>query len=119
MCRRNVLKKFQLFDAADSTLDPASGHTSVSQLDFITYENSIDASVDAVLEVQYCNDEVFNAANLKSLDFGAPINLDGAVDTDYTIHIDNMGFKWLLLKITNNAGTGDVSAWITGNVRGA
>jgi len=30
-----------------------------------------------------------------------------------------MGFKWLLLEVTNNAGTGDVSAWITGNVRGA
>lgn len=119
MCRRNVLKKFQLFDAADSSLSPSSGHTSVSQLDFITYEISVEALVNASLEVQYCNDEVFNPTNLKPLDFGSPIDLIGSVDSNYTIHIDNMGFKWLLLKIINNAGAGTVSAWITGNVRGA
>jgi hypothetical protein len=119
MCRRNVLKKFQLFNAVDSTTNPQSEHTSVSQLDFITYEVLIDSSVNAFLKVYYCNDEVFNASNIRELDFGSPVALLGSNDTEYTLHIENMGFKWLLLEVTNNAGTGDVSAWITGNVRGA
>lgn len=119
MCRRNVLKKFQLFDAVDTTTNPQSNHTSVSQLDFVTYEIVIDSGVDAILKVLYCNDEVFNASNCRELDFNSVIALDSAIDTEYTLHIENPGFKWLLLEITNNGGTGDVSAWITGNVRGA
>lgn len=119
MCRRNVLKKFQLLNSVDSTTNPQSSPTSVSQLDFLTYEIVIGASVDAILKVFYCNDEVFNASNTRELDFNTVLALDGAIDTEYTIHIENMGFKWLLLDITDAGGSGNVSAWITGNVRGA
>ena len=119
MSRRNVLKKYQLFNSEDSTTNPISKETDVQQLDFVTYQISIGGSVNATLLVLFSNDERFDIANARELNFGAPIVLDGASEADYVLHIQNQGFKWLLLGISDNGGSGNISAWVTGNVRGA
>jgi len=119
MSRRNVLKKYQLFNSEDSTTNPISKETDVQQLDFVTYQISVDSGVNATLLVLFSNDERFDPANVTELNFGSPIVLDGATETQYVLHIQNQGFKWLLLNVVDNGGSGAVSAWITGNVRGA
>lgn len=119
MSRRNVLKKYQLFNGENTSLNPVSKETDVSQLDFVTYQLTIDPTVNATLLVLFSNDERFDASNVQELDFGSPIVLDGATESQYLLHIENNGFKWLLINIVNNTGFGLASAWVTGNVRGA
>jgi hypothetical protein len=119
MGRRNIINKFQVMDAEDSTSDPVSTSTDVSGVDFITYQIEIDALVDATLEVYFCNDDSYSQANATQLDFGQPLTLDGATETNYTVQIRNMGFKNLAIKIVDVSGSGDVSAWITGTGVGA
>lgn len=119
MSRRHVLKKYQLFNSEDSTTNPISKETDVSQLDFVTYQLSIESGVNATLVVLFSNDERFDPANVSELNFGAPIVLDGATESQYVLHIQNQGFKWFLLNVIDNGGSGNVSAWVTGNVRGA
>lgn len=119
MSRRNVLKKYQLFNNEDSSTSPTSKETDVSQLDFVTYQLSIESGVNATLLVLFSNDERFDNTNISELNFGAPIILDGSTEASYIIHIQNQGFKWLLLNVVDNGGSGNVSAWVTGNVRGA
>ena len=120
MSRRQVIKKYQLLDQADTTTNPESTHTDVQQVDFVTYELGLDATVTALLSVQYCNDERIDASSVfKDLDFSQTLTLDGSVDTDGIVHVENKGFKFLKLSITNNGGTGNVDAWITGLTRGA
>jgi len=119
MSRRHVLKKYQVLDNADSTLNAVGKETDVSQLDFVTYQISIDAGVYAYLTVNFSNDERFDPANSSELNFGQNIILDGATDGDYVLHIQNQGFKWMFLNVSDIGGSGNVSAWVTGNVRGA
>lgn len=119
MSRRNILKRFQLFNQEDTTTDPQSDHTDISQLDNVTYELSIDNTVNANLDIYYCNTERFDQSQAEKLGFSSQIVLNGATDTKITIHIKNLGFKWLYLKLTDNGGSGNIDAFITGNVGGA
>jgi hypothetical protein len=116
MGRRSIIKRFQVMSAEDSTSDPESSITDVSSVDFITYEITVGALVDATLEVQVRNEE---SASFKALNFNQTLTLDGSSDTDYMVHIENKGFKDLKLSITDNGGSGDISAWVSGTVRGA
>lgn len=120
MGRRNLLNKFQVLNGQDTTTDPASSSTDISGSDSITYEIEIDPTVNASLEVKYCNDlRLTNQSVFKSLDFGQATTLVGATETDYLVHITNQAFRHLKLVISNNGGTGNVSAWVSGAVKGA
>ena len=119
MSRRNVLKKYQLLNNEESSASIQSKETDVQQLDFVTYQLEIESTVNAFLSVYFSNDERFDPTNIRELNFETQMQLDGSVDSQYLIHIENPGFKWLLLGISDNGGNGGVSAWVTGNVRGA
>jgi len=120
MSRRQVIKKYQLLSSEDTTTNPESVSTEIAQVDVISYQIEIDATVDATLEVKYCNDENLNSSSVfKALDFGTVLTLNGDADTDGLVHIENKGFKHIKLAVTNNGGVGNISAWITGATLGA
>jgi hypothetical protein len=120
MGRRTVLEKFLLINGEDSASTVTSQSTEVSGLDNITYQIVIDSDVESTCEPEFCNDRVLSPdSEFKPLDFGNPLTLSGATDTDYTITIQNQGFKHLRLNISNNGGTGNINAWVTGNCVGA
>lgn len=119
MGRRSLINKFRVLNAEDSTTNPRSTETDVSSVDKVSYQISIDNTVNAIAKVKFYNDKTFVAASAKELDFQQTLSLNGASETDYMIQIENQGFKWLFLDITNNGGTGNISAWISGNTVGA
>lgn len=119
MSRRHLIRKFQVLTDSDSTTSPDSIATDVSGVDFITYQIDVDATVDSILKVYFSNDDQFNSATKTELDFAAPLPILGASDTSYTVHIENLGFKWFQLSFTDNGGTGLINAFITGSGRGA
>jgi exosome complex RNA-binding protein Rrp4 len=120
MGRRNVLEKYSLFSNKDTATNPISVFTDVSSLDLITYEIDIESTVNATLEVQYCNDQKISGSSVfKPLDFVQSTLMNGANDTDGLVHINNKGFKFLRLAVINNGGSGNINAAITGSVIGA
>lgn len=119
MSRRHLIREYQVFDSSDSTTDPVSTHTDVSGVDKIAYRLSIGASVNAILHVKVCNKDYFSATDSFELDFEETLTLNGGIDTEYLVSIDNQGFKFLFLEVTNNGGTGNIDAWITGLSVGA
>ena len=120
MSRRQIIKKYKVLDAVDTSTDPMSLQTDVSGVDFITYEIDLDSTVDATLKVEFCNDDFISSSSVfKELDFQQVLSLNGSVDAYGVVHIANQGFKWLRLAITNAGGTGLISAFISGSVRGA
>jgi hypothetical protein len=120
MGRRTVLEKFLLLNNQNTASTITSDPTEVSGLDNVTYEISINALADSFCEPQFCNDRILSPSSVfKPLDFGSQLTLLGTTDTNYTITIKNQGFKHLRLNITNNGGTGNLSAWVTGNCVGA
>jgi hypothetical protein len=120
MGHRKILKEFSLLDQQDSTINQISKATDISGLDNVTYRIKIDSTVDAYLEVQFCNDEVIrDDSEFYPLDFGQVTPLDGSIDENYMVKMLNHGFKWARLVTENNGGIGNISAWITGNSVGA
>jgi hypothetical protein len=119
MSRRHQLKRYQVITDQDSTTSDRSTETDISALDRIFYQIEIDALVDCEIEVKVCNDDKFSVANSFSLDFEQTLALIGATDTQYNIVIENKGFKWMFIDVTNNGGTGNINAWVTGNNLGA
>ena len=119
MGRRSIIREFQVLTNSDSATNPDSTQTDVSSVDFITYRLAIDDSVNATVQVKFMNADQFDASQSEALSFGQTLSLVGATDQDCMIIIENKGFKWMYLDITNNAGTGNINAWITGTVRGA
>lgn len=120
MGRRNLLKKHPVLVNADSTVTQTSEYTDISGIDFIQYQIEIDATVSCGFEIQFCNDERIDSTSVwKPLDFSQVTSLNGAVDTSIMCLIENMGFKFFRISLTSGSGTGDVNAWISGNVRGA
>ncbi len=84
------------------------------------YEISLDATVVGTLEVEGSSDD--DNAPIKTfepLDFGTTINLNGAVSLTDEILIKENPYRFLRLKFTNNAGTGNISAFVSGNSVGA
>lgn len=118
MGRRNILKPFQVFTDADSATSPSGTSTDVSGLDNITYLIQAQNTVDCEMAVY-----VYRTDNKSDtpvpLDFGEQILIDGAVETDYTLKIENHGYKWMVLEFEANTGTGNVNAWVSGNSVGA
>lgn len=120
MGRRTVLPKFQVYTNADTTTDPVSTVSDVSGVDYVTYQLTADASVNASLTVEFCNDDRIDANSVfKALDFGQTTPIIGATDAEYLVHVQNRGFRHLKLSLTNNAGTGNVNAWVSGTAMGA
>ena len=119
MSRRSIIKKYQVLTSADSTTSPNSTQTDVSGIDLITYQLKLDPLVVADLVVSFSNDEVFNQSNITALNFSQTTSLIGSVETEYLVHIENQGFKWLQVQVVDNGGSGNVNAWIIGAGRGA
>ena len=119
MSRRHLIRKFQVLTNSDSTTSPSSISTDVSGVDFITYQIDCGSTVNSFLKVYVSNDDQFNSSNKTELDFDTTLTIIGASDTSYTIHVENLGFKWLQLSFTNNGGTGLLNAFVTGAGRGA
>ena len=119
MGRRSIINKFAVMSAVNSTTSPLSTPSDISAVDFVTYEITIGALVDADLEVYVCNDKTFSVAGSKKLDFGQTTELLGSTETSYIVHVKNMGFRWIYFKVVDGGGSGNVSGWITGTVGGA
>lgn len=120
MSRRSLLKKHQVLIDADSALTPTSESTDISGIDFIQYQIEVDPTVLSDFEIQFCNDERITSNSIwKPLDFAQATILDGSSDSFALVLIENRGFKHLRLSIVSSSGTGNINAWISGNVRGA
>jgi hypothetical protein len=120
MSRKLRANKYLILDAVDSTNPITSTETGVKQLDTVLYEIDIDATVNAVLVVEGSTDQDNSTSKVfNELDFGAPLTLIGAADTKYQVLIRDNAFNFLRLSISNNGGTGDISAWVSGVSKGA
>lgn len=118
MGRRNILRPFQVYTDSDSTLNKSSQITDISGLDNITHLVVVDPAVDGVMKVEFSIQEQ-QPTVFYPLSFGESLNLVGASETVYSTKIENHGFKWMRLSFVNNAGTGNINAWISGNSVGA
>lgn len=120
MGRRTILPKFQVFNAANTASSPESLVSEVAGVDSITYEIEIGAAVNAIIAVLFCNDAKISSASVfRPLEFKQTLSMVGSTDTSGMVHVKNMGFRHMKLKVTNNGGTGNISAWVSGTVEGA
>lgn len=120
MGRKNNGPKYQLWSAVDTATNPTSEATSVHQVDHVCYELEYGAAVNALISVEFSNDpDNAPIKTWRAVEFGQSIALNGAVDTQTNIVFREMPFKSLRLKITNTGGTGNISAWISSQTRGA
>jgi hypothetical protein len=120
MSRKLRANKYAVLSAADSATDPVSLETGVKQLDTIIYDIDIDATVNAGLEVEgTIDDESVASKSYSAIDFGTPINLVGSVETKHVVMIRDNPFTHIRLKVTNNGGTGNITAHVAGVSKGA
>lgn len=118
MGRRNILKAYPVFSNIDITSPPVGPVTDVSGIDNITYMIRCDAGVVAEMGVYVSSDDD-PINNFIALDFGEQILINGSTETEYTIKIQNHGFKYINLDFISNSGTGNLTAHISGNTVGA
>lgn len=120
MSRKQRAPKYRIWNAQDTTTNPTSTETGVKQLDSILYEITVDGTVNATLEVQgSTDDDNTPSKSFGSLDFGQTLTLVGATDTQYQVLVRDNTFNFLRLKITNNGGTGNITAHVSGVSKGA
>lgn len=119
MGRRTILRPFKIFDGIDTSTDQVSKITDISGLDNITHLIKVDPTVVGEIFVEFSMEEVPEPQVFDSLSFGEPLIINGPVETVYTTKIQNHGFKWFRLRFVNNAGTGLINAFISGNTVGA
>lgn len=114
MGRKHLLKNYPLWRDVDSSTDPISEKTEVSNLDFISYDVFIDSTVKGSLLVQYSMD----GDQWSNIDFSTSNFIDGIIDTHYRLEIKSL-FNFLRLKFENDSGTGLINAVIHGKTVGA
>jgi hypothetical protein len=119
MGRRSVLPKYQVFSNADSSTDPVSTETDIQGVDSVVYTIDVDPTVNATMNIKYCNDVRFDPDVSHSLNFEQVLSLNGSTDTSYQVVIENRGFKWTFIEVENSGGTGNINAWVSGTVKGA
>lgn len=120
MSRRSLLSKYQLLNAEDSASTLESISTDISGVDLITYQISCDSAVDSLLSVMCCNDVILSPSSIfVALNFSAILSINGAIDTEYFVTVQNQGFRHIKLSFANNGGTGNISAWVSGTSVGA
>lgn len=120
MSRKQRAPKYTIWSAIDTTTSPTSDPTGTKQLDSILYEITIDPTVNATLKVEGSTD-ADNAVTktFSELDFGTSLALVGATDTQYKVLIRDNTFNFLRLALTNNTGTGNITAHVSGVSKGA
>ena len=120
MSRKQRAPKYTIWSAVDTTTNPISTETGTKQLDSILYEITIDPTVNATLRVEGSTD-ADNAVTktFGELDFGTTLTLVGATDTQYQVLIRDNTFNFLRLSVSNNAGTGNITAHVSGVSKGA
>lgn len=114
MGRKHLLKNYPLWVDVDSSTDPVSERTEVSNLDFISYDVLIDPTVKGDLIVQYS----MNGDQWNDLDFSTPNYVDGSLGNHYRLEIKSL-FNFLRLKFENDSGAGLINAVIHGKTVGA
>lgn len=120
MSRKQRAPKFNIWNAEDTTSVTVSIETGTKQLDSILYEISVDATVNATLRVEGSTDaDNAPAKTFGELDFGQTLSLVGSSDTQYQILIRDNTFNFLRLSLTNNGGTGNITAHVSGVSKGA
>lgn len=120
MGRKLIINKHQVFDVADSAIDPESSITDVGQVDIVRYDLVVDSTVDGTLSVEVALEGDLEAPVFRPLDFGpTPLVINGAVDTEYSVLINQVSFKKIKLKFNDNGGSGNIDAWIYATTRGA
>lgn len=120
MSRKLRAPKFAVWQNEDSTTATTSLESGVKQLDTITYEITVEATVNGTLEVEgSIDDDITSVKTWTPLAFSAPIVLNGAVSTADQILIQENTFTFLRLKFTNNTGTGNITAYVAGVSKGA
>lgn len=120
MSRRQIAPRHTLWSAVNSTTNPTSEATGVKNLDNVRYEITCASGVVGTIEVEGSSDDD-NALvkTFEPLDFGTPITINGSSSTYDEIVIRGNPYRFLRLKFTNNAGTGAISAYVSGNSVGA
>lgn len=120
MGRKLRAPKYPIWSAVDTTTSPTATETGVKQLDTVVYEITVGVAVDALLEVQgSLDDDNVTTKTFSSLDFNQTLPLVGADETSYQILIRDNPFNFLRLKLTNNGGTGTITAYVSGVSKGA
>ena len=119
MGRRSILRAFNALKLADSTTNPISEITDVSGLDNITYLVKVDPSVVGEMFVEFSLEEKLDPGTFDVLSFGEQLIVNGPSETVYSIKVENHGFKWLRLRFADNAGAGQIVAYVSGNTVGA
>lgn len=120
MSRKLRAPKFPVWESEDSTTALYSVETGVKQLDTVLYELEIDAAVNGTIEVEGSTDrDEVAVKEWSALDFGTVISLVGSSSLKDQILIRDNTFTFLRLKFTNNGGTGNINASISGVSVGA
>jgi hypothetical protein len=117
--RKQRAPKYTIWSAVDTTTAPTSDGTGVKQLDTVLYEITVGASVNAILEVQGSTDDDNEPKTFSSIDFNQTLSLIGSTDTAYQVLIRDNPFNTIRLKLTNNGGTGNITAYVSGVAKGA
>ena len=111
MGRKNVLKSFKMYDAADISGDVTSATTNVENLDqgsiAITWTGT---SPEGVLTVEAKNGA--KDAAFKEIDMGGTITITGNTG-DHRLLFNQLPFTNIRLVFTSSSGTGTMEAVIT------
>lgn len=121
MGRRNLVYKYPVWTALDSTTPAVSEESFTDQLDIVKYIVKVDVTVDGSISVEFLDDKPTDGVvpTWDDLDFGQPILIVGATETEYTLLIEKHASRKMRLSFTNNGGTGDINAWFSGYQVGA
>jgi hypothetical protein len=119
MSRRNRVSKFLVWEGLDSASPSPSTATTTDQVDVVKYILTIDSTVVCDLLVQFTDDPQDFNETWHDFDFGSTISLDGSVDTEYTIYLNKPSAKKTRLNLSNNSGTGLITAYYSSSQVGA
>lgn len=119
MGRRNVVPKFQVYTSKNSTTAGPSLDTDVSQVDNVKYIVIIEAAVNVLARVEFCDDKNQNEEVWKPLDFGVTLPLIGSIETEYEFLIEKAVAYKLRINFSNNGGNGLINAWYSSSNEGA
>lgn len=121
MGRRNLVYKYQVWTALNSAAPAVSQESTTDQLDIIKYIIKVASTVNGEIVVEFLDDKPTDGVVpvWDDLDFGQPILIVGATETEYTILIEKHASRKLRLQFVNNGGSGTINAWFSGYQVGA
>lgn len=116
MGRKNIIKSFAMFDAADISTNQESNITDVLYLDqasiHLTWTGTSPVGEIKVMAQNGEKDTYFE------LDFGSTISISGNTG-EHVLILSEMPFTSLRLDFLSTSGTGSLTAYITSSTVGA